>query len=412
MAAYVAPCGLIVVGLCVLLGGGELLVRGASGLAAAFRVSPLVIGLTVVAFGTSAPELAVVLQSSFAGQTDLAIGNVVGSCIFNVLFVLGLTAIVCPLVVCARLVRFEVPLMIAASVALLVLGLDKKLGRIDGLLLVAALVGYMSWTVVQSRKESREFQEEYEEAIQARAGAAPKTAVRKVITQFVFVVIGLALLTLGSRSLVNGSVEIAGLWGVSELMIGLTILAVGTSLPEIVTSILATVRDQGDIAVGNIVGSNILNILAVLGLSSLVAPAGIAVSLEALTHDIPVMIAVSVACLPIFFTDWRIDRWEGCLFFGYYVLYTTYLILAATHPEMVRTFAVIMFVFVIPLTTLTLVISVVRELPGRIRRLPLLRWLSGNREAPPCPDGKEEPSAEESSEAGRAREEDSPEAGE
>ena len=191
MAGYLFPAFLIVVGLCVLLMGGEMLVRGASGLATAFRIAPLIVGLTVVAFVTSAPELAVVLQSSFAGQTELAIGNVVGSSIFNVLFVLGLTAIVMPLVVSARLVRLEVPLMITASVLVLVFGLDGVLGRLDGLVLFAGLIAYMSWTVWQSRRESTQFQGQLEETTQKRARTLKSDRARKTAFQFGLVAAGL-----------------------------------------------------------------------------------------------------------------------------------------------------------------------------------------------------------------------------
>jgi len=375
LAEYLSPPLLIVVGLGVLLAGGEVLVRGASRLAALFRVTPLVIGLTVVAFGTSAPELAVVLQSSFAGQTDLAIGNVVGSCIFNVLVVLGLTAIVLPVVVSARLVRLEVPLMIGASVLLWVFGLDGVLGRVDGLILFAGLIAYMSWTVWQARKESKRFRGEFEGAIETRAGAVRNGAIWKIAVQIGLVLLGFVLLVLGSRWLVTGSVTIAQRLGVSQLMIGLTIVAVGTSLPEIVTSILAGLRGQSEIAVGNVVGSNILNILAVLGFSSIVAPEGIAVSRDALYLDIPVMIAVAVACLPIFFTQYRIDRWEGYLFFGYYLAYTAYLIVHATHPEREHTFAVVMLGVVVPLTALTLLIGAVRAWPEQMGKIPILAWL-------------------------------------
>jgi cation:H+ antiporter len=367
LGGYLFSAFLVAVGLCVLLMGGEMLVRGASGLAAAFRVSPLIIGLTVVAFGTSAPELAVVLQSSFAGETGLAIGNVVGSCIFNVLFVLGLTAIVMPLVVSARLVRLEVPLMITASVLVLLFGLDGRLGRLDGLVLFAGLIAYMSWTVWQSRRESREFQGQLEEATEERARTLQSGRARRIAVQVGLVVTGLVLLVLGARWLIHGAVTIAENLGVSKLMIGLTIVAVGTSLPEIVTSVFAALKGHGEIAVGNVVGSNILNILAVLGLSSIIAPGGIEVARDALVLDIPVMIAVSVACLPIFFTEHRIDRWEGCVFFGYYLAYTAYLILHATHPDRGHTFGLIMLLFVVPLTAITLTVGSVKALLAKPR---------------------------------------------
>lgn len=391
MPEYYASGLSIVVGLAVLLAGGELLVRGASGLATSFQIAPLVIGLTVVAFGTSAPELAVVVQSSFAGQSDLGVGNVVGSCIFNVLFVLGLTAIVSPLVVSARLVRLEIPLMVVTSLAVLLLGLDGSLSRLDGLLLTGGLVAYIAWTVVQSRKEGKAFQGGMQGVIEARAGAVARANAWTLFVQLALIVAGLALLVYGSDRLVEGSVAIAEALGVSKLIIGLTIVAVGTSLPEIVTSVLATIRGHGDIAVGNIVGSNILNILCVLGVSSLIAPSGIAVAREALHLDIPVMIAVSVACLPIFFTDYRIDRWEGYLFFGYYVAYTAYLVLDATHPAVGRQFGQILLFYVMPLTAVTLLVGVVRCLPARLRRTRPLAWLGG----PVGPDSVAPPSKEE-----------------
>lgn len=373
----------IVLGLCLLLAGGELLVRGASGLARSFRISPLIIGLTVVAFGTSAPELAVVLDSSFKGETDLAIGNVVGSCIFNVLFVLGLTAVTCPLIVSARLVRLEVPLMIGASVMLFLLGfggfdgqgglLDGRLGRFDGMLLFGCLIWYMGWTVKQGRKESREFQQEVEQL----AGDATEDGRRVVLIQIGLILAGFVLLLLGSNWLVAGSVSIAEKLKISKLIIGLTIIAIGTSLPEIVTSVMAVVRGEGDIAVGNVVGSNIINILGVLGLSSIVAPGGITVSAEALSLDIPVMIAVALACLPIFFTDYRIDRWEGWLFFGYWIAYTTYLIVAVKWPETGRTFGKVLLLFIVPLTILTLSVAVFRALTGRRLDKSIFDWLGG-----------------------------------
>ncbi len=389
MPEYLLPAGLIAVGLFVLLAGGEVLVRGASGLAAAIRVSPLVIGLTVVAFGTSAPELAVAVQSSYADKPDLAIGNVVGSCIFNVLFILGATAIIRPVIVSARLVRLEVPLLIVASAVLLLLGLDECLSRVDGLLLFGGLICYVTWTIVQSRRESKQFRGGFEEVVETRAAGIRGTATWNVAVQLVLVVAGLGLLTLGSKWLVDGAVKIAGLLGVGELIIGLTIVAIGTGLPEVATSIVASVRGHGDIAVGNIVGSNIFNILCVLGLSSMVAPSGIAVSPEALWHDIPVLIAVGVACLPIFFTDYRIHRWEGYLFFGYYLAYMAYLILAETKPEVAREFGMVMVLFVVPLTAITLLIGVVRKLPDRVRQNPLLAWLGGKPAPPPRSEGED-----------------------
>lgn len=345
----------IIFGLASLVTGGELMVRGASRLAAVMKISPLVIGLTVVAFGTSSPELAVAIQAALAGNADIAMGNVVGSNLFNILFTLGISALIAPLFVSSRLIHWDVPLMIAASATMLLLGLDGRIGRLDGLALFSILLAYIYWCVRQTRRESSEVKAEF-----AREAPASKSPGALLLVQISFMIAGLFLLGFGSQSLVGGSVFIATRYGVSELVIGLTIVAVGTSLPEVVTSIMAAWRGEREIAVGNVVGSNIFNILCVLGLASAVSPSGVEVSSAALRFDIPVMLAVSIACLPIFFTGNLVARWEGGLFLGYYIAYTTYLVLAATNASVTRTFGTIMFVFVIPLTVITLLVGVVR----------------------------------------------------
>lgn len=347
----------VLLGLAVLVAGGEVLVRGASALAAAVRISPLVIGLTVVAFGTSAPELAVSVRAAYAGSGDLAVGNLVGSNIANVLLILGLSALVAPLAVASKLVRLDVPIMIAASVLLLLLGLDGRVGLADGLLLVGLLVAYILWSIREGRTEPDTIQASFGEA----APAASRLS-RSVTAQIGLIVAGLVLLAFGARWLVNGSVEIARLLGVPELVIGLTIVAVGTSLPELVTSILAALRGQRELSVGNVVGSNLFNILGVLGVASMVAPDGMPVSPAALALDIPIMIAAAAACLPIFLTGHRIARWEGGLFFFYYLAYLAYLVLDATEHSSTEGFGVVMVVFVIPLTVVTLGVCTLRAL--------------------------------------------------
>jgi cation:H+ antiporter len=340
-------------GLAFLIIGAESLVRGASRLAAAVGISPLVLGLTVVAYGTSAPELAVSVQSSLSGRAAIALGNVVGSNIFNVLFILGISALIMPLAVSHQLVRLDVPLMVGVSVLTLILAVDGRFGRFDGVLLFSGLVIYTIFSIRQSRRESTHQQ-------------AGQSAGFVVVTSCLFaVLIGLVLLVLGSRWLVTGAVAIAKLFGLSELAIGLTVVAAGTSLPEVATSIIASIRGERDIAVGNVVGSNIFNILAVLGLSSIVAPNGVSVSSSALHFDIPVMIAVAFACLPIFFTGHVIARWEGLLFFGYYLAYTLYLILATIQHGTLPVFSHIMMVFVLPLTAVTLLVLGVRGIQSR-----------------------------------------------
>lgn len=352
---------MLIAGLALLIVGAEILVRGASRLAAAFGISPLVIGLTVVAFGTSSPELAVSVQSALAGQADIAMGNVVGSNIFNVLFILGISALIIPLVVAQQLVRLDVPIMIGVSVLVYLLGLNGQISRLEGAILFAGIIAYTTFLIRQSRKENKEVQEEY---AQEFGGGKPRSA-GQYLLNLVLVVAGLALLVLGARWLVDSAVTIARALGVSELIIGLTIVAAGTSMPEVATSIIAAIRGERDIAVGNVVGSNIFNILAVLGLSSLLAPNGIAVSPPALAFDIPVMIAVAIACLPIFFTGFKIARWEGAVFLGYYAAYVLYLILDATQHDALPLFSTVMLLFVVPLTVLTLVVLVVRERRAR-----------------------------------------------
>ncbi|MCA9191995.1 MAG: calcium/sodium antiporter [Planctomycetales bacterium] len=347
-------------GLAALVGGGELLVRGASKLAAAVRISPLVIGLTVVAFGTSAPELAVSVQASLAGSADLAIGNVVGSNIFNVLFILGLSALIIPLIVSSEFIRRDVPVMIGVSVLLMSLSLDGRLGRLDGALLFAGIVAYTSWCIRASRSESQAVQAEFAKEWPPELPQLAHQR-RSMASNIALIIGGLVLLVVGSNSLLDGAVTIAHSFGVSELVIGLTIVAAGTSLPEVATSIVAALKGERDIAVGNVVGSNIFNILAVLGLSALVAPAGVEVSNQALNFDIPVMIAVAVACWPIFISGNLIARWEGAVFFFYYVAYTGHMVLEATGNELRHTLSGIMLLFVVPLTVITLAISAWRS---------------------------------------------------
>ena len=355
---------LFIFGGAFLIAGAELLVRGASRLAIAAGISPLVVGLTVVAFGTSAPELAVTVGAAHAGQADVAVGNVVGSNIFNVLFILGVSALIAPLVVAQQLVRLDVPIMIGTSLLVLGLAFDGTISRLDGLLLAAGIVVYTVFLIRQSRRESAGVREEYEGAFggeERRRSAWP--------LNLVLIGGGLALLVVGAGWLVDAAVTTATALGVSELVIGLTIVAAGTSLPEVATSILATVRGERDIAVGNVVGSNIFNLLAVLGFGSILAPGGIPVSPGVLAFDLPVMIGVALATLPIFFTDYTIARWEGLAFLGFYVAYTLYLILMAADHEALGPFSTAMLYFVLPLTVLTLAVLSVRAMRQKVTPL-------------------------------------------
>jgi len=317
---------LAVCGLGLLAAGSELLVRGASRLAAALGISPLVIGLTVVAFGTSSPELAVSLKSALAGQADIAMGNVVGSNILNVLLILGLSALVAPLPIQRQLLRVDVPLMIGVSGLVLLLGLDGRIGRLDGLLLAAGLAGYLALSIRLGRREGGALA-----AAAAASGVAPAARrSREVALDAGLAVAGLVALVAGSRWLVDGAVALAVVLGADQLVIGLTVVAAGTSLPEVATSVTAARRGERDIAVGNVVGSNLFNLLAVLGLTSAAAPGGVAVARAALAFDLPVMLLVALVCLPVFFTGRRVARAEGALFLAGYVAYTVYLVLHAS----------------------------------------------------------------------------------
>lgn len=361
----IVTIALFILGLALLIVGAEGLVRGASRMALGLGISPLVVGLTVVAFGTSAPELAVSIQSALAGPSgaDVALGNVVGSNIANVLLILGISAAITPLVVQQQLIRLDVPLMIGASLLVFVMAMDGVISRIDGLLLFSGIVIYTVFAIRQSRKESAEVQQEYS----AEFDTGKPQSLSDWIKNMLLLVGGLALLVLGARWLVDGAISFARMFGVSELVIGLTIVAIGTSLPEIATSIIAALRGERDIAVGNVVGSNLFNLLSVLGLSSIVAPAGVNVAPAALNFDLPVMLAVAVACLPIFFTGRLIARWEGWLFLGYYVVYTLYLVLAASQHDILPAFSNVMGLFVLPLTAITLVILAWRALRSERR---------------------------------------------
>ena len=338
---------LALAGLGLLVGGAELLVRGASGLAAAAGITPLVIGLTVVAAGTSAPELAVSLQGALGGRPDIAVGNVVGSNIANVLLILGASALIAPLAVSRQLVRLDVPLMIGASLLLVLLAQDGRVARWEGVVLVAALLAYLAVQVRVGRVNG---------GGAAAAAEAPAAARGGWPVQVLLVLGGLGLLVLGARWLVNGAVAGAQAMGVSELVIGLTVVAVGTSLPEIATTLLATFRGQRDLAVGNVVGSNLFNLLGILGASAVAARGGLPVAHAAGAFDIPVMVAAAAACLPIAFTGYAIARWEGGLFLAYYVAYAAYVVMNATAHDALPAYSLVMSAFVLPLTAVTLLV--------------------------------------------------------
>ncbi len=351
---------LFIAGLIILILGAELLVRGASRLAAAFGVSPLVIGLTIVAMGTASPEIAVSLKAAANGQGDLTLGNVLGSNIFNILFILGLTSIVAPIIIAEQLIRKDAPIMLGVSLLTLVLALDGNLGWLDGVILLLGLIIYVVFALRQSRTESRDVQNEY---AQEFAEKEPHTA-KKTILNAGFILIGLGLLVLGSNWLVESATQIAKVLGVSELVIGLTIVAVGTSLPEVATSVTAALKNESDIAVGNAVGSNIFNLLGVLGIGAALAPDGISVAERILQIDFMVMLFVALVTLPVFYIDNRISRIEGALLLAYYLLYITYTTVQAANGSALP--AVTLFItFFAPITFIALVVIAIRSSRAR-----------------------------------------------
>lgn len=346
---------LLLLGLVILVVGADLMVRGAARLAVSLGISPLVVGLTVVAFGTSAPELAVSVGATLSGAPDLAIGNVVGSNIANVLLILGISALITPLVVAEQIIRQEIPIMIGASLLLVVMALDADISRFEGGVLFALVVAYTVFLVRQSRNASKAAEEEFASEIPSSNWD------RHWSVQLALIVVGLGMLVQGADWLVDGAVALAKTFGVSDLVIGLTVVAVGTSMPEVATSIVAAVRGQRDIAVGNVVGSNVFNIFAVIGAAGLVSATGIPVSEAARNFDLWVMLAVAFACLPILITGREIARWEGGVFLGYYLAYTAWLVLSAQQHAALPAFSNVMLGYVIPLTVITLIVSVLRH---------------------------------------------------
>lgn len=345
---------LFVVGIGLLIYGADIMVSGASSLALAVGISPLVIGLTVVAFGTSAPELAVSVQSAMNGVPDIALGNVVGSNIANILLILGLSACVAPLIVAPQILRFDVPLMIGISVLMYVLALNGTLGFFEGLVLFLGLVAYTVWLIVKSLRDPNDA---------LSSDDIPAKSYPWYIN-VLMVIGGLILLAIGGRWIVEGATAFARMFGVSELVIGLTIVAVGTSLPEVAVSVMASLRGERDIVVGNVIGSNIFNILSVLGITAMVAPAGIPVSLDAIGFDIPVMIIAALIVVPVLYTGREIARWEGGLLLLLYMMYVGSLLLEGFNSTFLDTYIMMAGGFV-ALVTVALVGLMIRDLYTR-----------------------------------------------
>lgn len=389
---------LILGGLVLLVFGGEVLVRGASALALTIGLSPLIVGLTVVAFATSAPELAVTLRAATNGSPELAIGNVVGSNIANVLLVLGVGALIGTLAVKSRVVKQDIPVMIGMSVLLFIVARDGNVGTLEGAILLVCLIVYVARMVFVSLRETASGESDpflqqpivdgppqpVELPVEAGSFAAeyeqesPPRAVREAphleevpekplnpVMSLLLVAIGVAMLVFGAQLLVTGAKQIATGLGVSELVIGLTVVAVGTSLPELATSIIAVRKGERDIAVGNAVGSNIFNIGIVIGLSAMVVPGGLPIPPSAINLDIPLVILTALLLLPIAITGAVIGRAEGALLVGSYVLYTGYLLLDSSDHDALVPYSFVMIWIVIPLIVVILVVGLISDLRRR-----------------------------------------------
>ena len=316
---------LIVGGLAALTVGAELLVRGGTGLATWLGISPMVIGLTVVSIGTSVPELAIGIDAAVGGSTGLAVGNIVGTNLVNILFILGLSALLVPVAFQRRTLKFDLPAMTAAAVVLYLLALDGTLRLADGLLLIAGGAAY-TWVLLRiSRRDTVGIT-----ADKADAGAGRMQDSHRPLPDIVALLVGTLVIVLGAELLVNGAVSSAESLGVSEAVIGLTVVAIGTSAPELVTTLLSTVRGDRDIAIGNLLGSSIYNIAVVLGLTVLVAPHGVPVPDEVLSADLVLLVVVALASVPVFVSGARISRAEGALFVATYIGYLAWLLLTRT----------------------------------------------------------------------------------
>jgi cation:H+ antiporter len=303
--------GLVVIGLAALVIGGDYLVKGAVGIAARARLSKLVIGMTVVSFGTSAPELLVSIKAAFADAPEIAIGNVVGSNIANIALVLGLTVLIFPMPVGQNSIKYDWPMMALSSILFYVSALDLNLSRIEGGIMFGLLISFTAFLIWNSRKNSRRVDVDLQEEIPVE-----KLNMWKYTG---FLVVGLIGLYFGAQWLISGATELALSWGISQRVIGITIVAFGTSVPELVTSVMAAYRKETDISVGNLIGSNIFNIMTVLGITAIIKP--IVITQEVISWDIIWMLAITFAMLPMMLFRRRIGRISGTLLLGAYVTY-------------------------------------------------------------------------------------------
>ncbi|AIZ31725.1 conjugal transfer protein TraR [Pseudomonas parafulva] len=338
-------------GLVLLVLGAELLVRAALRLAVRLHVRPLIIGLSLVAFGSTAPQLTVSLQAAYQGAPDVAIGSVIGSNIFNVLVILGLAALIIPLRVSRQLVRLDIPLMIAASALVYLLAANAELGRFEGLLLLLGLLGYLGMLWHQSRHYARTY---------PAPDTAHRSAARFWSLALLQVIGGLVLLSLGGHLLLQAAVEVATDLGLSERVIGLTVVAVCTSLPELAAALIAALRGEREIAVGTVIGSNLFNLLGVLGLTALITPEPLSISPNALDFDLPVMLGVAALSLPVFYSGYRITRAEGLVFLALYLAYGLHVVAFTTGLPLAERLERLMLLYVLPVLGAVLLYTTVR----------------------------------------------------
>lgn len=323
-----------VAGLAVLVAGAEVMVRGGAQLAARFGISPIIIGLTLVSIGTSMPELAVGVVAAVEGSGALAVGNIAGTNVVNLLLILGLSALLVPLALQMRTIRFELPIMALAAILLWVLAADGVLSRTDGVILVIGAVAYTAGVVWSAKRESwqvaAEFSDEVAtEFLDEQDPAADRTA-RRTAVLVAMTVGGIAVVVIGAEWLVDGAVGIARHFGVTDALIGLTVVAIGTSAPELVTTVVSTIRGDRDIAIGNLAGSSIYNVLLILGVTCLVPSNGLSLPDSLVRIDIPIMVAVALVCIPIFLSGRRVTRGEGAVMVVAYVAYLAFVLSTQT----------------------------------------------------------------------------------
>lgn len=314
------PIAIFLAGLVIVIIGAELLLRGASRFASLIGLKPIIIGLTIVSIGTSMPELAVGIAAVSEGRSAIAVGNIAGTNIINILLILGLSAAIRRLPLELLSIKLDVPVMIASALILIVMAGNGILTRTEGIILVIGAIIYTIALIRLSKQETPEMRKEYEEEFSKEALFKKKGAGLAVVN-IAILVVGIALTIWGADLLINGAVSIAEKFGVSDAVIGLTIVAIGTSAPELVTTIVATIKDDRDVAIGNLVGSSISNILVILGITCIVAPNGVDVSHDILWFDLPLAAAVAIVCYPVFRSDRMVSRTEGMLFVLLYAVY-------------------------------------------------------------------------------------------